>query len=161
MTTIVSDTSPINYLVLIEAIEILPALFERILIPPAVHAELQNPRTPAAVFRWAAALPAWAKIQQPAIIDRAIGLGAGETEAISLALELHIPAIIIDEQKGRIAASERGLLPVGTLDLLNRADIRGLVDFEDAIRKLRLTNFRIDPALVEMVLAQVRARKGA
>jgi len=91
---IVSDTSPLNYLILIEAIEVLPKLFDEVLIPPAVYSELQNPRTPAAVYRLAAALPSWAKVRSPAHIDPAIALGAGETEAIALAIELRIPAIL-------------------------------------------------------------------
>ena len=37
----VSDTSPLNYLVLIEAVEVLPALFGRVVVPPAVIEELQ------------------------------------------------------------------------------------------------------------------------
>jgi predicted nucleic acid-binding protein len=37
---VVSDTSPINYLVLIELQDLLPKLFDRILIPEAVHREL-------------------------------------------------------------------------------------------------------------------------
>ena len=39
--TVVSDTSPINYLVLIELQELLPALFEHVLISSAVRRELQ------------------------------------------------------------------------------------------------------------------------
>ena len=39
---VVSDTSPLNYLVLIEFQHILPELFERILIPEAVRQELQS-----------------------------------------------------------------------------------------------------------------------
>lgn len=159
MTTIVSDTSPINYLLLIGEVEILPKLFNEVLIPPAVHAELQNPRTPPIVFAWAADLPAWAKVQQPSEIDYTIDLGAGEREAISLALELNIPALLIDERKGRLAAEQRGLLPVGTLTLLDSADRRGLTDFEQAIAKLRKTSFHVDPEMLEFLLAEVRARK--
>ena len=42
---IVSDTSPLNYLVLSEAAVLLPRLYERVLIPPAVYAELTSPET--------------------------------------------------------------------------------------------------------------------
>ncbi|MGH9949283.1 MAG: hypothetical protein ACRD6X_19090 [Pyrinomonadaceae bacterium] len=40
---IVADTSPINYLVLINEIDILPGLFEQITIPQAVFEELNHP----------------------------------------------------------------------------------------------------------------------
>lgn len=39
---VVSDTSPINYLILIELQDLLPKLFDRILIPEAVHRELHS-----------------------------------------------------------------------------------------------------------------------
>ena len=40
---VVSDTSPLNYLVLIEEVEVLPAIFGRVVVPPAVVEELQAP----------------------------------------------------------------------------------------------------------------------
>jgi predicted nucleic acid-binding protein len=46
MTVVVSDTSPINYLVLIDAIFVLPELFTSVVIPKAVSEELQHDQTP-------------------------------------------------------------------------------------------------------------------
>ena len=46
---VVADTSPLHYLILIACTDILPALFDRIVIPRAVAAELQHPKTPARV----------------------------------------------------------------------------------------------------------------
>jgi predicted nucleic acid-binding protein len=160
LTTVVSDTSPINYLIRIGAIEVLPNLFDKILIPPAVLSELRHPSTPRAVYNWADALPPWARIQAPSHIDREIGLGRGETEAISLALELKIPAILIDEKQGRLAAKTRGLTTLGTLNILNSADLRGLLDFEESVMKLRQTNFRVDSEMIEAFIREVRTRKG-
>lgn len=40
---VVSDTSPLNYLVLIEEVEVLPAVFGRVVVPPVVVEELQAP----------------------------------------------------------------------------------------------------------------------
>jgi predicted nucleic acid-binding protein len=37
---VVADTSPLNYLVLIQHDALLPALYERVVIPPAVLADL-------------------------------------------------------------------------------------------------------------------------
>jgi predicted nucleic acid-binding protein len=37
---VVADTTPINYLILIGQVEILPSLFERVVIPQAVATEL-------------------------------------------------------------------------------------------------------------------------
>ena len=49
---VVSDTSPLNYLVLIDLQHILPELFERILIPAAVREELQSAGAPEAIARF-------------------------------------------------------------------------------------------------------------
>jgi predicted nucleic acid-binding protein len=48
----VADTSPLHYLVLIQHEAILPALYERVAIPPAVLADLQQSRTPHLVRAW-------------------------------------------------------------------------------------------------------------
>ena len=46
---VIADTSPINYLILIGAINILPALYQKIVVPTAVYDELQSDATPAEV----------------------------------------------------------------------------------------------------------------
>ena len=47
MRLIIADTGPINYLVLIGNIELLPILFENVILPSAVQAELTDPDAPA------------------------------------------------------------------------------------------------------------------
>ena len=111
--------------------------------------------------RWARNLPSWARVAKPSAIDSTLFLDTGETEAISLALELHIAAILIDERLGRIAAEARGIVAVGTLNILNTADLRGLVDFEDAIKRLQRTSFHMDSEMIRALLERVRARKAA
>jgi predicted nucleic acid-binding protein len=39
---VVADSGPLNYLVLIETIDVLPRLFEQILVPTAVYDELTH-----------------------------------------------------------------------------------------------------------------------
>jgi predicted nucleic acid-binding protein len=60
---VVADTSPINYLVLIGHIEILPHFYGRILIPPSVWEELQDRNTPDSVRKWVAQGPAWLEMR--------------------------------------------------------------------------------------------------
>ena len=55
---VVADTSPINYLVLLEHTAILPALYTRVFLPPAVVTELQDLEAPEEVRAWVANLPA-------------------------------------------------------------------------------------------------------
>lgn len=62
---VVSDTSPLHYLVLVGAVHYLPRLFSEVLIPPAVATELIHPNTPREVSSWATQAPAWLKIVEP------------------------------------------------------------------------------------------------
>ena len=157
MTAVVSDTSPINYLCIIGAIEVLPQLFEKVFIPPTVLAELQHARAPLEVTAWLSKVPTWVTVQKPVNMPE-LGLDDGETEAISLALELHVPSILIDEKRGRMAAENQGLVPVGTLSILAAAAARGFMNFEATVAKLQQTNFHMDEALVETLILEARLR---
>ena len=42
---VVADTSPLNYLILIDEIDLLPVLFGKVLLPHAVFQELKHPKT--------------------------------------------------------------------------------------------------------------------
>lgn len=72
-----------HYLILCGAEGVLPRLFERVIIPPTVFAELQQPNTPAAVQQWVRGLPAWVAVQKPTAADYrddAVPLYLGYTE---------------------------------------------------------------------------------
>jgi len=60
---VIADTTPLNYLVLIDCVRVLPQLYGRVLIPPAVWQEFQRPETPEAVRAWLAKRPAWLEIR--------------------------------------------------------------------------------------------------
>ena len=49
MPLVIADTSPINYLILIEHIDLLPRLFERVVIRSIVQSELSSHDAPPAV----------------------------------------------------------------------------------------------------------------
>jgi predicted nucleic acid-binding protein len=54
---VVSDTSPLNYLVLIGEVDLLPKLFAKVYIPPSVIEELTRLKTPDVVRTWAQSPP--------------------------------------------------------------------------------------------------------
>ena len=156
---VVSDTTPLNYLILIDAIPILPAIFGRVFAPPAVIRELSHPRSPEVVRRWASSPPDWLIVQAPTRLDPSLKLGPGESEAISLALELHADLILIDERKGYKVAVARGLTVVSTLAILEEAGFRRLLDFEAAIGQLeRETTFYVTEEVLEDSRKRVRER---
>jgi predicted nucleic acid-binding protein len=152
---VVADTSPINYLVLIAQIELLPRLYTRILIPPAVLAELKHPLAPKPVREWAGKAPPWLQLQRPKSSLNLPLLDPGESEAIALATEVHAQVVLIDEQAGRQEALRRGLKVAGTLSILDEADQAGLVVFDDALAQLQKTSFRVSQA----VLSEIRQKR--
>ena len=91
MNLVVSDASPIHYLVLINAVSLLPKLFSKVIIPEhVITTELQSPRTPPLVQAWVSNLPPWVDIRKPTKPE-ALHLHIGEEHAIALALELNTP----------------------------------------------------------------------
>lgn len=159
MKAVISDTSPINYLVWIGRIDILPQLFGSVLIPPAVLSELRHHLAPPAVRKWLEDLPGWIQECAPQSIFPHLNLDPGETEAISLAVERTGSLLIIDEWKGREAALGQGLAITGTLGLLEEADRLQLLDFETELKKLEATNFRLHGKRLAQILVRIRSRK--
>lgn len=156
---VVADTTPLNYLVLIEQVEVLHRLFGEVMIPEAVLTELRHPKAPAAVTAWLQNLPHWLRIVKVGQVDDTIQLGHGETEAISLAIEKQVSIVLMDERRGRAAAEARGLLPIGTLNILDLADERGLLDGVTSLNDLKQTTFRADEELLDRFASRMMARK--
>lgn len=157
---VVTDTSPLNYLVLIGHVGVLTALFDRVVAPPAVIRELLHPRSPSPVRTWANSPPSWLEVIAPSVIDPILHLGAGETEALSVAGELNADFLLIDERKATAVAQRLGHRVVGTLNVLALAAERDLVDLSSAIAALRQTTFREPKKLVEELLARDARRRG-
>ena len=159
MSLVVSDTSPLHYLILCGAQSALPSLFERVLIPPTVFLELQQPNTPQAVRDWASALPPWVTVQAPKSLELVLDVDAGESEAICLAHEINAAALLIDDRAGRNAAIRHGLAVIGTIGLLEQAAAHGLLDLPQVAKRLLQTNARLNPALLRGALERDKARK--
>ena len=153
---IVADTSPINYLVLIKEIEVLPRLYGKIVIPEAVREELLRPVAPEVVRLWTAQSPAWLETRTPAsIADSSLArLDAGERDAILLAAELNAQQLIVDDREGRRIAKERGIAVIGTLGVLKEAARLGFVDLRDCVARLQTTTFYVAPEVLKNLLAE-------
>ena len=119
---VVSDTSPLTALITVGEAELLPKLFNEVVIPEAVRDEL---------LRSHPSLPAWLRVEtvrnsaearrMASVVD------AGEAEAIELAKELHADRLLIDERKGRRLAIQEGVPVIGLLGALLLAKRRGLI----------------------------------
>lgn len=151
---VVSNTSPINYLLLISDINVLPELFQKIIIPHAVYSELSDTSAPLRVQTWIATPPNWLKVQhlnQPgdAIADL---LDPGEREAILLAQELNADLLLLDDMKARRVATERGIAITGILGILDRAATMKLIDLSAAVQSLQNTSFWASESLFQKLL---------
>ena len=155
---VVADTSPLNYLIQIGCESLLPVLYTRVMIPPAVLAELGDAAAPSAVRQWILHVPEWIEVKRtfsPPDVSLS-ALDPGEQEAIQLAEEQHADLLLIDERKGRIEATRRGLATTGTLGVLLAAAERGSIDAAAIYRRLIAeTNFRSTPELEKSFLQQV------
>jgi predicted nucleic acid-binding protein len=161
LAAIVSDTTPLNHLVLINAVELLPRLYQRVLIPPAVRDDLTRPKTPEIVRFWMAQPPSWLEVVTPALPpDPALShLDDGETQAIALALESRTELLLLDERDATIAARERGLTVTGTIGVLDRAAALAWIDLPTMFARLGHTTFRSPVRLMATPLEQDAARK--
>lgn len=127
---VVSNTSPLTNLAAIGQADLLPRLFQTILIPTGVWRELQAPertwpgKTTLATATW---------LEKQDVQNQALvtvlqrDLDLGESESIALALELQADFILLDEREGRRAAQRLGLNIIGVLGVLLEAKKRGYV----------------------------------
>jgi predicted nucleic acid-binding protein len=160
---VIADTTPVNYLVLIQEADLLPRLFGQVLIPPAVWQELNDPDTPAPVRAWLAQAPSWLQVQPlhsppDSNLDH---LDDGEREAIALAEELHADEILVDELPARKEAARRQLPFIGTLGILRRAAQLHLIHLPSTLARLQKTTFYVRSDLIRALLdedAQQRNR---
>jgi predicted nucleic acid-binding protein len=162
MTVVVSDTSPLNYLVMIGEIAILHRLYDRVLIPSEVLAELEHGGTPSEVLLWVRSQPDWLEVRSVDIDhdDAALNqLDEGERAAILLAQQEPGVLLIIDDAAGRAEADRRSIPNTGTLGVLRAAAIRRFVDLPTALTRLAATNFRAPKTLLEDLLADDLERK--
>lgn len=156
MRIVVADTGPINYLVLIEAVDLLPKLFDQVLAPQAVFDELTDRDTPPAVRAWIAQVPDWFRVDPrplPTIDDMTTDLDAGEQAAIALALAIKADLVLMDDRAGIAVARRKGLVATGTLGLLDLAARQGLIDLADAFERLKATSFYYRQGLFDALLA--------
>ncbi|NMG60552.1 DUF3368 domain-containing protein [Geitlerinema sp. P-1104] len=154
---VVSDTSPILYLILIHQVELLPRFYNQIIIPDIVSEEMQASGAPSPLKTWIAAPPPWLQIQQTPPMNQPDlkRLHRGEQAAILLAQSISADLLIVDDLAARQAAQKQGLKIIGLLGILGEAGRRNWIDFPTTLEELlKMTNFRASPQLVQALLAR-------
>lgn len=158
---VVSNTSPILNLAIVDRLTLLQQQFGKILIPSVVLEELKvsEERPGSQVIREAISA-GWIQIcevsNQPLTQLLKQTLDKGESEAIALAVELKADWTLLDEREGRKVAKSLGLKVTGILGILLCAKQAGeLESLQPVIDNLiSKAGFRIAPELLAQILKQ-------
>lgn len=153
MTLVVSDASPLIAFQQLDELDLLRGLFGEVVIAPAVAREVEPSMM----------LPPWIKTRS---LDQPVAgeilhasLGARESEAISLAQELRVDWLLLDERAARRLAQALGLRVAGTLGLLNRAKEKALLTAaRPRVEALLRGGFHATPAPAFATMAHLRLR---
>jgi hypothetical protein len=103
---VISNTSPLQYLYQLGELELLPRFYQQVTIPPAVVQELADGRALGVVLPVLEHVP-WVQVQAPAptpVWQVASTLGAGEREALALALAIPNALLLLDDGHARRSA---------------------------------------------------------
>jgi len=146
---VVSDTSPVSSLLQIGQAELLRDLFQTVCIPRAVHNELA---------KFHPTLPEFIEVRD--VLDRSRvdllqdSLDLGEAEAIVLAVETKAEHLLMDERRGRMAATAAGVPVIGLLGVLLLARQRSLIpSLKECIEDLQLkAGFYLSTALIQKAI---------
>ena len=144
---IVADSTCLIALERISYLDILPALFEPVLIPPAVAQE------------FGISLP-WLKLErlfdQTLVVALKMMLDDGEAEAIALSQEQKCRIILDDVRQARNVGRHMGLRVIGTVGTLILAKQRGILPtIKPVLQNLDDTGFYVSAALKEEALRLV------
>lgn len=145
--TIISDTSCLIILTNIGELELLQKLYEKITTTIDIATEYGEP------------FPEWIEIEN--VTDKSkqqlleLQIDKGESSAIALALEIPGSTVILDDYKARKIANQLGLTYTGTIGIIVKAKLQGLIpSVKPIIAKIKQTNFRLSVEIELQALKQ-------
>lgn len=153
MAVIISDTGPLLALAGVEQLVVLKMLFKTVLIPQAVYQECLAKTDRAAVLIEQAIEEGWLKME---LVVNPEGfplcLGAGEQEAMQLAINYDQVLLIMDDRLARREAMQRQLNFVGTARVLWLAQQKGLLSNAAQVIDAMATNgYHISKKLLDQL----------
>ncbi|MDF5728267.1 MAG: DUF3368 domain-containing protein [Rhizonema sp. PD38] len=127
--TVICNATPLINFAAINRLDILEAVFGKIIIPQAVYDETTVAGFPGSEFVLQAITSSWLQIRSVSTIAHSIPseLDNGEREAIALALDTGEKRILLDEREARQVAQSLGLQVIGTLGILLLAKNRKII----------------------------------
>ena len=149
MPEVITDTSPIQYLYQLAQLDLLPTLYGQITMPQAVADELAQGLVQGILLPDPTSLP-WitlCPVPSSVLIPDLPNLGAGEREALSLAIAIPNSLVLLDDALARSYAQQRNLAMTGTLGVLLKGKQLGyVVAIAPLLDQLDALNFRLAPA---------------
>lgn len=145
MPEVVCNTSPLQYLHQIGVLDILPAIYGRILVPEAVVDEISAGRLAGVNLPDPASLE-WLEVREVAPTPWPVprDIHRGEAEVIALARLSGIAKLILDDLAARKHAKLLGLSVTGTLGVLMKAkEKRLIVHLRPHVESLIAAGFRL------------------
>lgn len=156
---VVSDSTPLITLMKTGRLEVLQALFGRVLIPETVFLELTSNdayETEAELIRTSTFIK-MVTVENPdyvTLLQRATGLDRGESEAIVYADENQADILLMDEEAGRRVARNMNIPITGSIGILIKAFQNGLltaVEVEESLCRIEESGRYISSSLLQSV----------
>jgi len=157
---VVSDTSPLLNLALIEQLELLKTQFSRITVPQQVWAEIAAGEAGLDALRELRDTEFLSVVevdQSNLFTEIRHELDRGETAAICYAIEHDADLILLDEKDGRQVARRHDLTMTGVIGILLRGDKDDQIELEDELDALREAGFWISDDLYSEILSRAES----
>lgn len=157
--TVVSNTSPLLNLALVDRLDLLESQFETVAVPVHVWDELLAGDDGVAALEELRArgfLDVETFDEDDLFVELYRELDSGEAAAITYAIENEADLVLLDEREGRKAARRHGLDVTGVIGIFLRGVEEGLVDIEAELNRLRNAGFWISDELYAEVLERGR-----
>ncbi|QCC52440.1 DUF3368 domain-containing protein [Halapricum salinum] len=154
---VVSDTSPLLNLALIDRLDLLRAQFPEIVVPRQVWDELTEGEEGLEALRELrddTLLDIVEVERSDLFVEIVHELDLGETAAICYAVEHAADLVLLDERDGRRVARRHDLDVTGVIGVLLRAAKTGELDLENELDALREAGFWISDDLYSRVLSK-------
>jgi predicted nucleic acid-binding protein len=156
---VVSNTTPLIGLAVIQRFDLLRQFFGEITIPQAVYEEAVvagheagGAKQEILAADWIKVVPAQDRLAVEILLDE---LDLGESETIVLAREIKADWVLMDERKGRRKLTQLNQQKIGTLGILLKARQSGLLSaLKPELELLHKNGFNISQQIIEELLRQ-------
>ncbi len=153
---VVSNTTPFISLCSVELLHLLPSIFGEVVVAPSVVDECHEGGRifvpDLANLPWVKVQPVENETRLPALFE----LDRGERDTLLLAAMQVKALVIMDEKLGRNMAEYMGLQVTGTLGVLAKARVQGLIpSFSQAASRMREQGIYFHEGLVNRIATRL------